>query len=103
MVLGQTITDKELLTLDNQTILQRLYHETELRLYDARPTSFHCRCSPEKMKQVLTVLGKDDAEKLIAEKGHIDVSCDFCCEEYRFDAIDIALLFRGDPGSRTPG
>ena len=92
--LGQTISEPELLTLDNQTILHRLYHETELRLYTARPVSFHCRCSPEKMKQVLTVLGEKDVQQLLQEKGHVDVRCDFCNQQYIFDAIDVTLLFR---------
>jgi len=92
--LGQTISDHELLTLDNQTILHRLYHETELRLYGARPVSFSCRCSEEKMKQVLTVLGEEDVQQLLKERGTIDVKCDFCNHSYSFDAIDITLLFR---------
>lgn len=92
--LGQTISEHELLTLDNPTILHRLYHETELRLYTARPVCFQCRCNPEKMKQVLTVLGEADVQQLLQEKGHVDVRCDFCNHQYVFDAIDVTLLFR---------
>jgi molecular chaperone Hsp33 len=92
--IGETITENELLTLDNAVILHRLYHETELRLYTARPVRFHCRCSPDKMKQVLTVLGEKEVQKLLQEKGQIDVSCEFCNQHYTFDAIDITLLFR---------
>jgi molecular chaperone Hsp33 len=94
VMLGQTLSDHELLTLDNRTILHRLYHETELRLYSARSVSFQCRCNPEKMKQVLTVLGETDIQQLLDEKGHVDVHCDFCNEQYIFDPIDVALLFR---------
>lgn len=92
--LGQTISEHELLTLNNTTLLHRLYHETELRLYTARPASFHCRCSLSKMKQVLTVLGEQEVHDLLKEKGHVDVICDFCNQQYIFDAIDITLLFR---------
>lgn len=94
VMLGQTISDHELLTLDNATILHRLYHETELRLYPARSVNFQCRCNLEKMKQVLTVLGEKDVQQLLEEKGHVDVRCDFCNQQYIFDAIDITLLFR---------
>ncbi|MDP3705334.1 MAG: Hsp33 family molecular chaperone HslO [Legionellaceae bacterium] len=92
--IGQTITEHELLTLDNPTILHRLYHETELRLYNARPVHFHCRCSHEKMKQVLTVLGEEDVRQLLQEKEVVEVNCDFCNQSYTFDAIDVTLLFR---------
>ena len=92
--IGQTISEQELLTLDNPTILHRLYHETELRLYTARPVRFRCRCTEEKMKQVLTVLGEADVRQLLQEKGVVDVECDFCKRHFTFDAIDVTLLFR---------
>lgn len=92
--IGETITEQELLSLDNETILYRLYHETVLRLYDARPIRFKCRCNKTKMQQVLTVLGEVEIKQLLQEKGHVDVSCDFCNQQYRFDAIDIEMLFR---------
>ena len=94
VMLGQTLSDDELLMLDNSTILHRLYHETELRLYTARPVSFKCRCNLNKMKQVLTVLGEADIQQLLKEKGRVEVRCDFCNEDYEFDAIDVTLLFR---------
>lgn len=94
VALGQTVNESELLNLDNTTLLHRLYHETELRLYEARPIAFQCRCTEEKMKDVLKVLGEEDAKELLKAKGTIDVSCDFCNKKYEFDAIDITLLFR---------
>lgn len=94
VVLGQTVNEKELLTLDNETLLHRLYHETELRLFDSRPIHFRCRCSEEKMKEVLRILGEADATRLLQERGKIEVNCDFCSKHYSYDAIDIAMLFR---------
>lgn len=92
--IGQTISEHELLTLDNPTILNRLYHETELRLYNARSVRFRCRCNEDKMKQVLTVLGEQEVQALLKEKGTVDVVCDFCQRHYQFDAIDVTMLFR---------
>ncbi|ASQ44819.1 Hsp33 family molecular chaperone HslO [Legionella clemsonensis] len=92
--LGQTVSEHELLTLDNQTLLYRLYHETEVRLFDSRTASFKCRCSEEKMKQVLTIIGEEDAKQLLAERGQIEVTCDFCNKQYCFDPIDVTMLFR---------
>ncbi len=92
--IGQTITEYELLTLDNPTILHRLYHETELRLYTARPVRFQCRCNEGKMKQVLTVLGEVEVKKLLQETGTVEVVCDFCRHRYTFDSIDVTLMFR---------
>jgi molecular chaperone Hsp33 len=91
--LGQTVSEPELLDLDNQTLLYRLYNETDLRLFEPRTTRFKCRCTHEKMKQVITVLGEDDANKLLKEQGAVEVNCDFCNQKYTFDPIDVRLMF----------
>ncbi|MEI6095062.1 MAG: Hsp33 family molecular chaperone HslO [Gammaproteobacteria bacterium] len=92
--IGATITAEELLTLDNATLLHRLYHETELRLYPERLIQFKCRCSHEKMQQGSGLLGEKEAQDLVQEKGQVDIRCEFCSLNYTFDAIDVALLFR---------
>lgn len=92
--LGQTVSEEELLSLQNSVLLHRLYHETEVRVFAERPVQFKCRCSPEKMRQLIKVLGKEDADALLQERGQIDVRCDFCNSQFSFDAIDVTLLFR---------
>lgn len=92
--IGETLTQEELLHLNNQTLLHRLYHETELRIFDSKSTRFACRCSPEKMQDLLTALGKEDAEALLKEQGLIDISCDFCNRHYTWDSIDVSMIFR---------
>ncbi|WP_298626140.1 Hsp33 family molecular chaperone HslO [uncultured Legionella sp.] len=91
--LGQTVSEEELLTLDNQTLLYRLYNETEVRLFEPRSTRFQCRCSQEKMKQVIKTLSEEDANALLQEQGAIEINCDFCNQKYNFDAIDVTLMF----------
>lgn len=94
--LGQTVSEEELLTLDNQTLLYRLYNETEVRIFDGRKTQFRCRCTPEKMKQVLHILGEEEAHKLLEEQHEVAIRCDFCNQKYTFDVIDITMLFHKD-------
>lgn len=94
VAIGQTIKEEELLNLDNVTLLHRLYHETELRLFDSRPVRFQCRCSRTKMKQVLRIVGEKDCQELLAEAGAVEVNCDFCNRSYRFDPIDVTLIFQ---------
>lgn len=92
--LGETVNEEELLQLDNQTLLYRLYNETEVRLFDPRPTRFKCRCTPQKMEHVLCVLGREEVNSLLKEQGIVTIHCDFCNQEYRFDPIDVAMIFR---------
>ena len=89
VVVGETLSAVELLTLDNPTILHRLYHETEIRLFDAKPVKFQCRCTIEKMHQALQVLGKKDIQDLLNEQNTVEITCDFCNQSYEFDAIDL--------------
>ncbi|MCL9683764.1 Hsp33 family molecular chaperone HslO [Legionella maioricensis] len=91
--LGETVSEQELLTLDNQTLLYRLYNETEVRIFESRSTRFRCRCNPEKMNQVVTVLGEKEAKELLKEQGVITVKCDFCNQKYTLDPIDVTMLF----------
>jgi molecular chaperone Hsp33 len=91
--LGQTVSEEELLTLDNQTLLYRLYNEADIRIFESRPTRFQCRCNEDKMKQVLTILGEEEAKKLLEEQGAIIINCDFCNQKYTFDPIDVTLMF----------
>jgi molecular chaperone Hsp33 len=39
-MLADTIKDDELLTLDVETLLHRLFHEESLRLFDPEPVAF---------------------------------------------------------------
>ncbi len=96
LAMARTLTDEELLQLNNTTILHRLYHETTLRLFEPRRPEFACQCSEDKMKAVLKMLGKEEIDQLINERGKVEIQCDFCNKNYQFDAIDVTLLFRDD-------
>lgn len=100
--LADTLTAEELLGLDNETVLHRLFHEETVRLFDPRPLRFHCSCSRERSANALVSLGQADAEALVEEQGGaVVIDCQFCNQRYRFDAADVAQLFAGG-GSHAP-
>ncbi|WP_434626561.1 Hsp33 family molecular chaperone HslO [Pseudomonas sp. Z1-29] len=100
--LASTLSADELLGLDNETILHRLYHEEQVRLFEGQPLRFQCSCSRERSGNALVSLGLEDAQQLVIEHGGaIEVDCQFCNERYLFDAADIAQLFAG-AGVDTP-
>jgi molecular chaperone Hsp33 len=92
-ILASTITERELLTLDCQQILYRLFHEENIRLFDAEPVSFECVCSRARIEATLKALGHDELHDILHERGNIEVGCEFCNAHYQFDPIDIARLF----------
>ena len=96
LMLGDTLKSEELLGLDNETILHRLYHEETVRLFDHQAIEFKCSCSRERSGNALTSLGHADALNLVTEHGgHIEIDCQFCNERYLFDAADVDQLFAG--------
>ena len=86
--LAATIKDDELKGLSAEEILHRLFHEDDLRLFDAEPVSFRCSCSRERVGNMLLSLGADEVHSIIEDEGKIDVNCQFCNQLYSFDAVD---------------
>lgn len=92
-LLADTVTQDEMLNLPAQTLLHRLFHEEEIRLFDAMPVAFRCSCSRDRISNSLRALGRDELFSIIEEQGAIEVNCDFCNKHYHFDAIDAEQLF----------
>lgn len=102
--LADTLSAEELLGLDTQTVLHRLYHDESVRLFEPRPITFRCSCSRERSAKAVISLGQTDAEQLLREQGDaITIDCQFCNHSYRFDAADIAQLFAGAGVEGPPG
>ena len=100
-LLASTLKREELLTLDADTILRRLFWEESLTRFeplvgDAAPR-FSCTCSRERVSKMLLGLGKPEAQSILDERGDIEVGCEFCGVQYRFDPVDVAQIFQ--PGS----
>lgn len=96
--LTETVTAAELLELPATELLYRLYHEETVELHATDEVCFKCSCSRERTEQVLISLGEEELRGMIAEQGAIEISCQFCNQEYRFDPIDVEQLLRGGSG-----
>jgi len=94
--LASTITDEELLYLPIETILKRLFHEEDVRLFEASNTKFFCSCSRSSVANMLRMLGQDEIQSILEEQGKIDVNCDFCNTHYSFDKVDAAQVLATD-------
>lgn len=91
--LADTLTAEELLKLDNETLLHRLFHEEEVRLYPERPLKFECTCSRDRCASAILTLGQEEANHILSEEGMIHSDCQFCHQQYRFDQADVDALF----------
>jgi len=100
--LAGSLTGDELLQLDVETILRRLFWQEKLLRFDMQTPRFACTCSRERVASMIRGLGHEEAESILAEREEIDVSCDFCGAHYRFDAVDAAQIFMPAP-DKPPG
>jgi len=92
-LLASTVTSFELLNLPTQQLLGRLFHEEDVRLFEANPVCFRCSCTVARVADMLRMLGQDDVQQLIVERGEVEILCDFCNHRYAFDAVDAAQIF----------
>lgn len=91
-ILADTITEEEMLALDCEQLLHRLFHEDKVRLYDPQPIEFKCNCSRQKIGGTLAALGRSELESILHEREMVEVDCQFCGEQYCFDRIDVENL-----------
>jgi molecular chaperone Hsp33 len=99
----RTLTTDELLTCDAEDVLQRLFGNRDLRLFDGEPVHFACRCSRERVAAMLQGIGQAEVASIIAELGAVTVTCEFCQQPYRFDAVDAERLFLDLPAGSPSG
>ena len=103
--LAASLTRDELLSLDVDTILHRLFWEEKLLRFvpqqGADGPRFACSCSRARVGSMLRSLGKGEVQSILDERGTIDVGCEYCGQQYHFDAVDAVQLFTA-PGQQPP-
>jgi molecular chaperone Hsp33 len=100
-LIAETLTPEEMRTLTDAEILHRLFHEDDVRLFESAPVYFRCRCSRERVSGMLQGLGETETRSILAERGEVEVRCDFCNRAYVFDAVDIGQLFNAGVASES--
>jgi len=105
-LLAGTLTREELLTLDADTILRRLFWEEPIRRFPVHSGEggprFVCSCSRERVGSMLKSLGRDEVDGIVTEQGRVEIGCDFCGLKYHFDPVDVGELFT-PVGQQAPG
>jgi len=91
--LASTLTAEEHLSISSEELLNRLFHEEEVRLFDPVDTAFKCTCSRDRMGAALLSMGKEETENLLTTQEKVTITCDYCNTHHEFDKIDIHVLF----------
>ena len=105
-MLAATLTGDELLTLDADTLLRRLFWEERVTrfapLVGAAAPRFSCTCSRARVGAMLRSLGRTEVDDIVREQAQVEVGCEFCGVKYRFDPVDVGELFTPLP-DQAPG
>jgi molecular chaperone Hsp33 len=105
-MLAATLTSEELLTLDADTVLRRLFWEEPLRRFELlkgeSAPRFECSCSRQRVGGMLRGLGREEIDGIVLEQGRVEIGCDFCGTKYHFDPVDVGELFT-PPQDQPPG
>ncbi len=101
-LLAQTLSAQELLELPFRELLQRLFPEDDIRLFEGSPVFFQCSCSRERVAGILQALGPGEVRSILEERGNVEVRCEFCNRAWQFDAVDVAGLFSEGAAQQAP-
>ncbi len=90
VILLNSATDKELtdMNLPVEKLVNRLYHLNDLQIFMPKMLKFGCRCSQEKVIEMLKSFSPQDIDDMIVD-GKITVDCQFCGRRYTLTSKDL--------------
>lgn len=90
-ILLATCKEEELLDprLHDDTLLYRLFHEEGVRVYEPQKVSKTCRCSRQKLLNILNMLSPDEILDVTVD-GKITSTCEFCNTHYEFTPDELS-------------
>ena len=100
--LFDTLATTELLEVDGETLLHRLFHEEAPQLLGGKAMRFACTCSRERVEAMLQSLGEEEARAAAEPTGAVEIRCEFCGREYHFPLTEFGVLFSAVPAA-PPG
>jgi molecular chaperone Hsp33 len=92
--LANTIKTNELDSLDNITLIKKLFFEEDIKLFNEQEIKFYCPCSIEKMQNAILLAGEKEAKEILSTNDFIEVVCEYCSNSYEFNGDDVNQLFK---------
>jgi molecular chaperone Hsp33 len=96
---ADTVSTEELTELAAEELLPKLFAGHSIRLFSAKPVAHDCRCTPERLAGVVRMLGEQELKTLLAEQGHVELTCEFCNRSFRYDDAQVQAILRSSAQS----
>ena len=94
--LAKGISAHELVSDAASELLPRLFREYTIRLFRPRPVLHDCRCTPQHLAGIARMLGQQELESLLDDRGSVELTCEFCNRAFSYDADDVEAILRGE-------
>ena len=100
-LLAATMRTRDLASGVSHGLLHKLFAEDDVRVFEPREARFRCRCTQQKVEEVLRLLGETETRAACEAEGRVDVTCEYCGRLRSFDAVDVTRVFAGPAVSGT--
>jgi molecular chaperone Hsp33 len=91
--LAKTLRAEDLADGASHELLHKIFAEDDVRAFRPREARFRCRCTQQKVEEVLRLLGEEETRAACEEHGKVDVTCEYCGRLRTFDAVDVTRVF----------
>ena len=99
--LAKTLRAEDLADGASYELLHKLFAEDDVRAFKPREARFRCRCTQQKVEDVLRLLGEEETRSACEEQGKVEVTCEYCDRLRTFDAVDVTRVFTKQAVSGT--
>lgn len=80
-------------------LLPSLFEPYRIRLFEPRSVLHDCRCTPDHLAGIARMLGADELDAILNDRGCVELNCEFCNRTFRYGEDDVAAILRGEaPG-----
>jgi molecular chaperone Hsp33 len=76
-----------------QSLLAQAFPHDDVRMFERKPVAFRCSCSRERVERALRIAGLAEIESILAERGDVEVTCEFCNCSYVFAPVEARAVF----------
>ncbi|MBN9319374.1 MAG: Hsp33 family molecular chaperone [Caulobacterales bacterium 68-7] len=85
--LFETTGEDELIdpTVTTPVLLYRLFHEDGARMFEPKPVRAFCKCSPERIEDLLRSFSPAERADMVEPDGSIKVTCEYCSRSYSIE------------------
>ena len=94
--LAGTLNAAELATSDSSSLLRKLFGSFDVRLFSSREVTHDCRCTPEHLAGITRMLGNEELESILKERGEVELTCEFCNRAFCYTPDQVDAILRGE-------